>query len=66
MPSKFKNMNKKLITIIIVLLIPVVIWIVRDYQRRMVIVNANYFCNVAGDDRYCNYLIELDMRKEVK
>jgi hypothetical protein len=45
--------------IILVLIISFVAY--KDYQRRMFIVNANYQC-IYGNDSYCNYLIELDMK----
>ena len=53
-------------TSLLILGLIIALWIVKDYQRRMVLVNANYQCNVAGIDEYCNYLIEEDMREGVK
>lgn len=56
-------MNKLILTIIIIV---IGFFLIKDYNRRMVIVNANYQCNVAGEDKYCNLLNEIDMRGGVK
>ncbi len=54
-------MNKIIIAFLVVI---VGFFIIKDYQARMIIVNANYQCNVAGIDEYCNLLNEIDMRGE--
>lgn len=55
-------MNKLIITILIIIAL---FWIIKDYNRRMVIVNANYQCNVAGIEEYCNYLIEREYKIDI-
>lgn len=53
----------------ILLIISIIIisyFLIKDYQNRMVIVNANYQCNVAGQDNYCNYLAEMEYKGGVK
>jgi hypothetical protein len=57
---------KKLIYISLTIFIIVFLIVAyKDYQRRMFIHNANYQC-IYGDDRYCNLLIEMEMRGEIK
>jgi len=55
------NMKYVLYALIAIVLTILVIWLIKDYQARMIIHNANYEC-IYGDQYACEFISQLEKR----